>query len=100
MGIAIESRMPIMMMTIIISSNVNPRLHPLFSFLTILPVLILRAVQSLALRFGVNIEDALPAPGIRIRIVLHRTQPPLGRARHGIDGNLAKEADFLSRHFF
>ena len=54
-----------MLMTIIISSSVKPEqlrtraFEPVFHHL---PVLILRAVQRRALRFGVNVEHALPAP--------------------------------------
>src|SRR5271167_4015422 len=92
---ASESRMMMMLITTISSISVNPRWKRLFMTRT-LPRLILRAVQTCAVRLGVNVEDTLPAPGIRVRIVLHRTQTPFRFAGHRIHRNAPQKAQLLA----
>jgi hypothetical protein len=75
-GIATASKIPMMIMTIIISSNVNPELRTAFLFLTTfpvllkqfffnrlaLPILVLGVIKGGALGLGVNVVHTLPAP--------------------------------------
>src|SRR5258708_23121552 len=61
-----------------------------------LPVLVFRPVEGGAFRLGVDIEDALAAPGVRVRIVLHGAQSPLFALRHGVGRKRTQEAEFLA----
>src|ERR1019366_1302434 len=61
-----------------------------------LPVLVLRAVERGTFRLGVDIEHALSAPGIGVRIVLHRAHAPLFALGHGVYRNRTQEADLLA----
>lgn len=51
-----------------------------------------------ALRFSVNVEHALPVPGIGIRIILHRPQAPFCGARNEINRNPSQETNLLPLH--
>src|SRR4051794_20226726 len=63
-----------------------------------LPGLVVRAVQPGSLSFGEYVEDVLAAPGIGIRIVLHRAHPPFRAVGERVLGNLAQEAYFLAAY--
>src|SRR5580704_1146245 len=89
-----------MLITIIISSNVNPEPRPALSLLANLPILIFRAVQRRTHRLRINVKHVLLAPRVGIWIILHRAQPPLGVAGHRIDWNLAQETNLLPLHVY
>src|SRR5215813_10002130 len=96
---ATDIRMTIMLITIISSMRVKPpcRARAVIAFTgNTLPCLVLRPVQGCAFRFGIYVEDILPAPGVRVWIILHRTQPPLGLAGHRVHGNAAQKAKLLA----
>src|SRR5271166_4099950 len=92
---ASDSRMMMILMTTISSISVNPRWKRLFMART-LPRLVLRPVQSGAVRLGVNVEDALSAPGIRVRVVLHGAQAPFRLAGHRIHRNSPQKTQLLA----
>src|SRR5262245_54259307 len=82
--------MPMIAMTIRSSMRVNP-----FSF-RISPVFVVRLpIESLPLRGRVHVEDVLVPPGVRVRLVLIGTQPPLLRLGHRVDRNAPQEFDLL-----
>jgi len=58
------------------------------------PFGVTRAIESCALRFGVNIVDVLATPARGIGVVLDGTQAPFCAAGHGVKGNAAQEANF------
>src|SRR5208337_2489253 len=92
---ASDSRMMMMLMTTISSISVNPRWKRLFMTRT-LPRLVLCPVQGGAVRLGVNVEDALPTPGIRVGIVLHGTPAPFRLSGHRIHRNAPQKAQLLA----
>src|SRR5438067_8901886 len=61
MGIAIDARIAMIVMTIINSSSVNPLIFSVGP--TDLPVFVFGAIQRSPLRFRINIEHILAAPG-------------------------------------
>src|SRR5437867_2044721 len=85
MGIAIAPRIAMIVITIINSSSVKP----------LLPIFVLRSIQSNPIRFSVNIEDVLSAPGEHLRVILITAQAPLRGVCHGIERNTAQEFQFL-----
>src|SRR5207237_2607720 len=77
MGIAIDARIAMIVMTIINSSSVNPLIFSVGP--TDLPVLVFVAIQRSPLRFRINIEHVLAAPGGRpLGVVLYGAHPPFG----------------------
>src|SRR6266550_2791870 len=63
-----------------------------------LPVTIFRPIQRGAIKRGAHVEDVLATPMCGVRIVLVRTQCPLGAFRHRIDWDPAQELQLSSRH--
>src|SRR3954470_13949637 len=53
-----------------------------------LPVLVLRAIEGLSIEGRVDVEHVLTTPPCRVRLVLVRSQSPLGTARHRVDRNM------------
>src|ERR1700746_3911640 len=72
------------------------RLYELVRAAGHLPVFIFRAVEACALRFGVDVEDVLSAPGIGIGIILHRSQAPFFTVGHGVCRDRTQETVFLA----
>jgi len=61
-----------------------------------LPLRVTRPVGRLVRALGVHVEEVLPAPARRIRIVARAPQPPLERLRKGVPGNRRRNRSFLS----
>jgi len=81
-----------MIITIIISSSVNPDSAPFLAFYH-LPILILRAVKPVpAISYRRRTRSARPRSP-RIRIILHRAQAPTRGSGHRIDRNLAQGSE-------
>src|SRR5262245_42402933 len=78
--------MAMIVITIINSSSVKPRL---------LPLVVFRAIESRPLRFTVHVEYILPAPRGCLRIVLVGPLTPFGGIRHRILRNPSQKLQFL-----
>src|SRR5215472_14818448 len=61
-----------------------------------LPIFIFRAVEGCALGLGVDIENALSAPGVGVGIVLHGAHAPFLAVRHRICRDRTEKAVFLA----
>src|ERR1700728_3675616 len=96
---------PMISMTTISSISVKPdselcllRAVICLAYSIVLPILVFCPVEGCAFGFGVDVEDALAAVGVTVRVVLHGAQAPLGFSGHGIDGDLAQKLYFLALH--
>src|SRR5579883_3414864 len=87
------SKIEIMAITTISSISVKPCLACLRMRL---PILVLCAIEGRSVGFRIDIENVLPTPGIRIRVVFGGAQPPIGGAGHGIDGDPPQKAISLA----
>src|SRR5215467_7141608 len=101
MGAAMATRIAMIMTTMIASISVKPlcranRAEPFISNLPDLPVLVLSAIQTSSTRLGIDIKNVLPAPRLRLRIVLHGAHAPIFRSRHRINRNAAQESQLLA----
>src|SRR3954454_23706939 len=97
-GIAIVARMPMMAITMISSSSVNPLCRFRGRFMGRLissPFPVRDAVQARALRERVDVVDVLAAPGGGIPRVLIAAEAPLVLAGHRIDRDPAQELELL-----
>src|ERR1035437_1167707 len=93
---ATTARTPMMAITIISSTSVKPAVCFCFVLMATLPIRVPGAVQGRSLGFGMHVEDALSAVGVRRGVVLHGTQAPFGVAGHGVDGDTAQEFHLLA----
>src|SRR5512146_241779 len=92
MGIAIEMRITMMVMTTMSSTNVKPAARRSRD----LPFGIRTPVWSFVRGFAVNVEDVLPAPTGGGRVVLIAEQTPFAFAGERIDRNPPQEFHLLS----
>src|ERR1700677_519856 len=92
---ASDSRMTMMLMTTISSIRVKPRCRER-CLIESSPGLVLRAIQASTFGLGVNVEDVVSAPGVRVRIILHGTHSPLILAGHGVNRDVPQEAHLLT----
>src|SRR5436309_260776 len=85
-------RVTMIAITIIISTSVNPipRIRRLEKRL---PGGIRCTVGGLLIALGVDVENVLPTPASRIRIVLHAAQPPFRGVSHRITGDAPEKFD-------
>src|SRR5947208_2355171 len=80
-GIAIEIRIATTETTTISSTKLKP-----------LPLRVRRPIGCLLLRLAVHIEDALPAPGKALRVVLIAAQSPFRLPGEGVHRDAPQEA--------
>src|SRR5882757_5480374 len=81
--------------TTISSIIVKPRLERVTGFT--LPVLVVGAIEGLAVEGGENVEHVLAAPAGRVRFVLVRAHAPLRAARHRVDRNVPEILELAPR---
>src|ERR1051326_6471291 len=100
MGIAIEMRITMIVMTTISSTKVNPRRdlprHGRPKAGAKLPFRIIGSIGRLLRCLAIHIEHALPAPREALRIVLIAAQSPLGLAGERVHRNPSQEAHLLA----
>src|SRR3974377_1645602 len=88
MGMAMETRMTMIVTTTISSTNVKPR------DARALPVLVGRAIGRFLLRLSEYIEKVLSSPGVGAGIVLRAAHAPFVFTGERIFGDGAKELHF------
>src|ERR1700738_137037 len=88
MGTAIDTSIPMIETTIRISISVNPRR-------ALLPFGIGSSIASLFKAVGIHVEHVLPAPGRRLRIVLHAALSPVPSIGHWVKRDPPQEFHFL-----
>src|SRR5262249_62239556 len=81
-----DARMAMIVITIISSRSVNPRLLPVFIF---------GSIESRSLGFGIYIEDVAAMPGVHFRIVLVGAETPVRGIRHRVHWNSAQKLQLL-----
>src|SRR6185437_16529294 len=90
MGMAIVTRITMMVLTTISSTNVKPRrLRPL-------PLRIGAAIGSLLGCLAIHIEYILTSPTGALGVVCVAAHAPLRGPREGVARNAAEEADFFA----
>src|SRR5438552_2231725 len=90
MGMAMEMRITMMVITTISSTKVKQRRDPR------LPLGIRSAIGSLFESLAIDVEHTLASPGLALRIVLIAAQSPFGLSRKRVDRDAAEEAHLLA----
>src|ERR1700734_3638572 len=100
LGMATAASTPMISITIISSTRVKPASDFRIGCVRRkgLPVRVFRSVEGNAICFRKDVEDILTAPGVAVRVVLHRSQPPVVVAIHWIDRDMAQETQLLPLH--